>query len=475
MNDVTESVPSGPGGQRPDRSPRRAGLPLRIVALLLLAVPLVVGALWAVAGPTPGDDPGDQRPGGGPVMSALSDASAQSTFASAGAGGLQEGTGELAEGADELSTGADELAAGMRELQAGIGEAGGGANELANGVGELVDGVRGIAVIQGQVATAIDDAIARLDGDEPEIVTAREQLEGLRDQLSARGLDQGMLGRLDELGGGADELARQLSQPGAELRDGVYSATAGAQELAGGAEELAAGAGEARDGAERVSATVDRVDEALSRATSSAAVEHGEAVEASDEQAAATDYRVSLTLLSVGAAAMLGSLSVCLARRRGAPWAGTVAGLGVLAVAVTAWALAVTPDPGVGTALAAGGVVTLSVAATALLWLALSALLGERIGGVVAVVFALVQTWIVWAVWVSGTLAGGSALASAMPLGQATGALDAVLFGGPASSAVSGSLVLLALGVVGAVALRVGSVGAGVGQERDVEGDLRNA
>ena len=450
MSDVTDTGPID------ERRSERPAWPMRLVALVLLALPLVAGAVWAVAGPTGIDDPGDERPGGGPVMSALSDAGAQSTFASAGADGLRDGTGELADGAEELAAGAGELAAGMTQLQAGFGEAAGGANELATGVNELVDGVRGIAVIQGQVATGLEDAIARLDGDEPEIVAAREQLEQFRDQLAAEGLDQNTLGQLDQLEGGANELARQLSQPGAELRDGVFSATAGARELASGADELAAGAGEVRDGADQVAGNVERVDESVSDATSVAAVEHGEAVEAQGEEAEATEYRISLTLLSVAAAAMIGSLAVCLARPPGAPWVGTLAALGVVAAASTAWALAVTPSPGVGTAAGAAGIVILSVAATALLWRALQTILGIAVGGVVATVFTAAQTAIVWAVWVSGwALGGGDTFASSTPLGQATGALDAVLFGGPTGYAVSGALVLMVLGVAAVLAVRL--------------------
>src|SRR5699024_6108267 len=168
--------------------------------------------LWAVVGPAP--QPEEAGPTtGGPLRSALSDASANSSFTAAATGRLREGSAELAAGAEEMRTGGQQLATGMDQLQAGMGEAGSGAQEVAGGVREVVGAVRGVAVIQGQVSTAIDDALGRLEGDEPGTVRAREALTGLRDQLAVQGMDQATLSDLDRLEGGADELARQLSAP----------------------------------------------------------------------------------------------------------------------------------------------------------------------------------------------------------------------------------------------------------------------
>ncbi|MBB1018587.1 hypothetical protein G6023_09880, partial [Dietzia sp. DQ11-71] len=224
---VSDPVPTASAAPGPAR---------RVAAVVLLALPLVLAALWAVVGPTPQQE--EAGPGaGGPLRSALSEASANSSFTVAGADQLRSGSAELADGAEQLRAGSAELAAGMEQLQAGIGQAGTGATELADGVGQVVGAVRGVAVIQGQVSTAIDDALSRLQGDDPDTVRAREALIGLRDQLATQGLDQNTLSGLDQLEGGADELARQLAAPGAPLRDGVFEATRGSRDLAAGAGE----------------------------------------------------------------------------------------------------------------------------------------------------------------------------------------------------------------------------------------------
>src|SRR5699024_6040362 len=195
------------------------GLARRLVGLALIVLPLVLAALWAVVGPAPQPEEAGPTTGGplrsalsdasanssftaaatGRLRSALSDASANSSFTAAATGRLREGSAELADGAEEMRTGGQQLATGMDQLQAGMGEAGSGAQEVAGGVREVVGAVRGVAVIQGQVSTAIDDALGRLEGDEPGTVRAREALTGLRDQLAVQGMDQATLSDLDRL------------------------------------------------------------------------------------------------------------------------------------------------------------------------------------------------------------------------------------------------------------------------------------
>ncbi|EFV92553.1 hypothetical protein ES5_05630, partial [Dietzia cinnamea P4] len=271
----------GPGDddrETPDRTPDtpRGSAVRRIIGFALIVLPLVLAALWAVVGPTPQQD--EAAPGaGGPLRSALSEASANSSFTVAGAEQLRSGSAELADGAGQLRDGSAELATGMEQLQAGMGQAGTGADEVAGGVRQVVGAVRGVAVIQGQVSTAIEDALTRLQGDAPEVVQARDALLGLRDQLSAQGLDQNTLSDLDRLDSGAAELARQLSEPGADLRDGVYQATLGARELAGGAGELATGSEALRDGAASVADSAGRTQEAIGRTGRALAAEQGDA------------------------------------------------------------------------------------------------------------------------------------------------------------------------------------------------------
>lgn len=459
-------------GTTPDSSPpattpatrereRGPGPARRIIGLVLIVLPLVLAALWAAVGPTPHHD--DAAPGtGGPLQSALSDASANSSFTMAGAGQLRDGSTDLADGAEQLRQGSARLATGMDQLQAGMGQAGSGATELASGVGEVVGAVRGIAVIQGQVSTAIDDALGRLDGDAPETVRAREALTELKDQLAIQGMDQSTLGRLDELEAGADELARQLSAPGAELRDGIYEATRGSHELRDGSSDLADGAAALRDGTAGVADSATRTQDAISRAGRALAAEQGDAGAAADAAAEASHRRTSAGILAVAAAAVLGSLLVQLVRRPGSPIAESVFALTLLTAGLSAWALATADAPSVAGAAAVVSLVGLVVVASSALWRALSAVLGTWPGRLVAVVAAAASIGAAWWVWVAGGAPSPAVTAtSGTPAGQATAALDAVLLVGPAAVAWTGAAVLLAVAVASTVAVRVARPSSG--------------
>lgn len=435
--------------------PAGPGIVRRLLGLALIVLPLVLAALWAVVGPTPQQE--DAAPGaGGPVRSALAEASANSSFTTAGAEQLRSGTSELADGAGQLRDGSAELAAGMEQLQAGMGQAGSGADEVAGGVSELVGAVRGIAVIQGQVSTAIEDALARLQGDAPEVVQARNALTGLRDQLATQGLTQNTLGDLDRLDSGAAELARQLSTPGADLRDGIYEATRGARELAGGAGELATGSETLRDGAASVADSAGRTQESIGKTGRALAAEQGDA---GLEAAAAADdsqRRTSAGILGVAAAAVLGALLVQLVRRPGSPVAEQVLALTLLTAGLSAWVLATAEAPSALGAAAAVAIVALVVVASSALWRALGAVLGPWTGRIVAVILAAASAGAAWWVWVAGGAPSALVTAtSATTTGQATAALDSLLLAGPASVAWTGAAVLATVAVCSLLAVRL--------------------
>ena len=446
-------TPSRPGAD--PGTPSRPGVTRRVLGLALLVLPLVLAALWAVVGPQPEQDPAAAG-AGGPLRSALADASANSSFTVAGAEQLRSGSAELAEGTEQLRAGSAELAAGMEQLQAGMGQAGGGATEVAGGVSRVVGAVRGVAVIQGQVSTAIDDALSRLQGDAPEVVRAREALTGLKQQLAAQGLDQNTLSGLDQLDAGAAELARQLSAPGAPLRDGVYEATRGARELATGAGQLDDGAGTLRDGAASVADSAARTQDAIGRTGRALAAEQGDAGAAAAEAADDSQRRTSAGILGVAAAAVLGALLVQLVRRPGGPVAQTALALAVLTAGLSAWALATADRPSVLGGAAVVGLVALVVVASSALWRALIAVLGSWPGRLAAVALAGASAGVAWWVWVSGTAPSAVVtLASATTTGQATAALDAVLLAGPPAVAWTGAAVLAAVAVCSALAVRL--------------------
>ena len=439
----------------PDRARSRPGAARRLLALVLTVTPLVLAALWAAVGPAPEHD--DNAPAaGGPVVSALSDASANSSFTVAGAERLRSGTEELTDGVDQLRDGSAELADGLTQLQAGVGQAGTGATELSGGVSQVVGAVRGVAVIQGQVSTAIEDALSRLEGDAPETVRAREALTGLRDQLAVQGLDQNTLSRLDELEDGAAELARQLSAPGADLRDGIYEATRGSQQLADGAGELADGAGTLADGAASVADSAGRTQDAIGRTGRALATEQGDAGAAAAVAADDSHRRTSAGILGVAGAAVLGALLVQLVRRPGASTAETALGLTVLTAGLAAWALATADSPSVAGAIAVVAMVGLVVVASWALWRALAAILGEWPGRVVSVILAAVSAGAAWWVWVAGGAPSAVVTAtSGTTTGQATAALDALLISGPATVAWTAAAVLAAVAVCALLAVRI--------------------
>ncbi len=426
----------------------------RLVGLVLIVIPLALAALWAVVGPAPEHDDSATR-SGGPVQSALSEASANSSFTVAGADQLRDGSAELADGADQLRDGSAELASGMEQLQNGMGQAGTGADELAGGVDQLVGAVRGVAVIQGQVLTAIDDAVGRLRGDSPETVRAREALLGLKQQLETQGMNQDMLADLDRLSGGANELARQLSAPGAPLRDGIYEATRGSRELATGADTLADATGTLRDGAGSVADSVGRTQDAIGKTGRALAAEQGDAGIEAAEAAQDSQRRTSAGILGVAAAAVLGALLVQLARRPDSPLTPQVLALVVLTAGLSAWVLATAEAPSVASAVAVVAVVGLVVVASSLLWRALTAVLGAWPGRIVAVLLAAASAGVAWWVWVAGGAPSAVVtVTSATTTGQATAALDALLLAGSSSVVWTAAAVLVAVGVCSGLAVR---------------------
>ncbi len=452
----SERADAGPDHIGPDDSESAGpGLTRRLLGLVLIVVPLALAALWAVVGPTPQTDDAAGHQGG-PVQSALSEASANSSFTVAGTNQLRDGSAELADGANQLRDGSAELATGMEQLQNGMGQAGTGADELAGGVGELVGAVRGVAVIQGQVLTAIDDAVGRLQGDAPETVQARDALVGLKGQLESQGMNQDMLNNLDQLEGGANELARQLSQPGAPMRDGIYEATRGSRELATGAATLADGAGTLRDGAASVSDSAGRTQDAISKTGRALAAEQGDVGLEAAAAAQDTQRRTSAGILGVAAAAVLGALLVQVVRRPGSALAEQILALTVLTAALSAWALATVEVPSVAAAVAVVGVVALVVVASSLLWRALGAVLGDWPGRIVAVLLAGASAGVAWWVWVAGGAPSAVVTAtSATTTGQATAALDALLLAGSSAVVWTAVAVLIAVAVCAGLAVRI--------------------
>ena len=273
-------------------APRKGGI-RRVLLSLLLVLPLIAGAAYlawsgtglsaawtadgAEEGRAPGPVPGIDVAQVQDARRAIGEANAQAGFLKAGMGGATEGIRELKDGGTELvggtgeiRRGASELATGMNELQAGTGRLGGGAKEIADGAGAIADSVGLVNVAIGQVEASLGPAKESLraagDGD------AVANLETLERQLGALDFDA-IAGEAERFRTGANDLSYQLNTPGAPYRDGIYNATAGANQLRTatgdldeGAKKLDGGLKELDEGAGRLDGmaktTADKIGEA---------------------------------------------------------------------------------------------------------------------------------------------------------------------------------------------------------------------
>lgn len=258
-------------------APRKGGIRRTLLSLLLI-LPLIAGAAylgWAGIGPSaawtadgaeegraPGPVPGIDVAQVQDARRAIGEANTQAGFLKAGMGGATEGIRELKDGGTELvggtgeiRRGASELATGMNELQAGTGRLGGGAKEIADGAGAIADSVGLVNVAIGQVEASIGPAKESLraagDGD------GVANLEALERQLGAIDFDA-IAGQAERFRTGANDLSYQLNTPGAPYRDGIYNATAGAN-------QLRAATGDLDEGAKKLDGGLKELDEGAGR------------------------------------------------------------------------------------------------------------------------------------------------------------------------------------------------------------------
>lgn len=498
---------------------RKGGL-RRILLSLLLALPLIAGAAylgWSGIGPSAAwtsDGAGEGRaPGPVPGIDvaqvqearrAIGEANTQAGFLNVGMSRAVEGIGELRDGGSRLvdgtgkvKQGATDLAAGMNELQAGTGQLGAGAKEIATGAGAIADNVGMVNVAIGQVEAAIGPAKDSLRAsNDPRAADAIADLEALERQLATVDFNS-VSTEAERFRKGADELSYQLNTPGAPYRDGVYTATAGANELMNatgelddGARRLDGGLRELGDGADRLGGaartTADKVREAQLAMPVPTADQLEAAGLAGGDGDAPDGNRATLaptlafmvSALVMLAASALWLIAVPWARRRGAGaeddrgfWArlfpsGAFAGALAGIVAVGALVLFIMAD-GMDLLRGATGVIVLALAALAatVLARAVISVFGEAWGRFVIIVAMLVQVGVIGWVWrtAAATATGGETLAPAwgivaalLPLHHPTAALTAL--GNDGSTVMWGTSagVLLALVVIGAVIDRFG-------------------
>lgn len=443
-----------------------------LLALVLVLIPLVAGAVFAAV---QGFDPArawssEEERTGAPAVGvdpsllvdarrASNEAKAQAGFLETGANQLSDGTSQLSEGSTELAggvtqlkQGAQALADGLVQLQAGTGQLGDGATELANGVQAAVDQVVGLEAVKGQLQGAVDRAIEDLEGnDNPEAVTAKEQLSNLRGQIAAFEIGENITGPLNELKNGSRELSNQLDVPGYAYHDGIYSATKGAQDLNAAIGELEAGVGEALGG-------VDQLNEGAGRLKSMAEQNAGkvDAVQRALPAAAAAPEEEKSSLAPV-VALMIAALSVLIgavvARTR---WFYILGGLvgAAAAAGIVAFAFATNTLPA-STVVAIAGVAFLGAAASAAITRALVGLCGPTAGMILAAVLGLAQlavcAFLLKDVAASdGQLPGAlSFIANLMPVQWASTGMTVLGNGGQPSQLWTALVVLGAVAIIG--------------------------
>lgn len=175
---------------------------------------------------------------------------------------LDSGAGELHEGIVSADEGAKKLESGAQELDEGLGTASNAADQLAGGLGQLNSATQrlgegasqvsgGVDQIAGMVGQAADAQAQLLAGlvnvssqlratGVPPAQDLANQLDGVIEQVrtQALGPDSPVLGDVEKLSGGAQEIARQLTDPASEYSQGMQRATDGSQQLATGLHKL---------------------------------------------------------------------------------------------------------------------------------------------------------------------------------------------------------------------------------------------
>ncbi len=464
-------------------------LPLIVGVIVAAAVSLTPASAWSAGDDSTGAPTADAPGGIDPAelvdaRRATGEASNQAGFLATGTGELVAGTGQLREGAealpgqfDEAVTGAQELAAGMVELQAGTGQLGAGATEVADGVETAVNQVIGLGAVQGQILDIIDETTRELgEREEPEAETGREDLANLRTEVENFDFDAAVVADLAALRDGSRDLANQLNVPGYGFHDGVYTATAGAQELAeglvrarGSVDEAIAGVAELDDGAQRIEQMAGQNRErvtAIQRAFPTVGATTGDPADDLPRHLLSPLYAMFIAALAMLGGVALGAATHFLPSHRiRVMLAGTVAltALGTVLTAIVARGFT-----GAAAALSALVLALGVLAAVALTRVGLR-LFGPVVGSTLAAGLGMLQVGVVGWVWQAAAAADVATvwqvIAGLMPLNWATAALTVLGNDGSTSALWLGVAVLAVLAAAGAGIMRtpqpVGEVGSG--------------
>lgn len=359
-----------------------------------------------------------------------------------GVQGLDGGVAQLMEALNAAEAGAQQLSSGMVQLQAGTGQLANGSTQVADAVGEVVDQVAGFEAVRGQVVAAIDRTLESLAGaKEPEVVAAREQLRGLREQAVAAQLPAELTQKMFQLRDGSREVANQLSVPGYAYRDGVFTATNGAAQLAQGLSEMKRqvapatdGLTQLRDGAAQLDhmAQLNKEKVAAVRAALPVAPRAATAGDAGQEEAAPGSSFAPIAAMLVAALVAVGALAVGAAAFFSTSRSRLIYLTGSVFVAVTGGLLAflVAHDLQAVHVVGMAGVLLAGALGLAGLVLVLGRTVGAGWAVPIAALFTLVQVGVVGWLWrsaASAPVAGvWERVAGALPAHWVTSALSAL-------------------------------------------------
>ncbi|MBG9310790.1 YhgE/Pip domain-containing protein [Corynebacterium belfantii] len=161
-----------------------------------------------------------------------------------GAHKLHDGAGQLDQGIHTASNGADALADGLTKLNAATDTLGNGAGQVSAGVDKLVGVAQQASDAQSQLTVPLVNLSAQLRATGiPQAIDLANSADGIINSINAAGIgpQSDMMTQLSKLRNGASEIHRQLSDPTAQYRAGINSATEGAQKLSTGLHQLSDG------------------------------------------------------------------------------------------------------------------------------------------------------------------------------------------------------------------------------------------
>ncbi|MHC3366206.1 hypothetical protein ACYAFX_01360 [Rhodococcus aetherivorans] len=178
---------------------------------------------------------------------------------------LDDGAHQLADGLAQASAGGQQLADGLGQLQGGVGLLGDGATQVSEGVDQVVDRLTGFGEMQAGVTEQLTVVAGTLrQSPDPVSQEAAARLDGLVGRLNTEGLGPETLAQLEQLRGGARQLAYELSDPDAQFVAGMVQAADGSRQLRDGlmllddgGRQLVDGTGQLVDGVGPVTGVIE--------------------------------------------------------------------------------------------------------------------------------------------------------------------------------------------------------------------------